>query len=118
MMLMNELIICISTSAILITNVKNLLSIPSTPITSGITGNTLDSNNYSVSVSDYNSSGLTPTVPATGLAFTFTRSNTKIAGVGSLTLTYSPNFLTVTTTMKIIMPDQQLLLTTVTSCQI
>jgi hypothetical protein len=73
----------IATSSFLITNLKNLLSVPSTPPQNGLSLYTVDASSNKVAKSSFNSSGLAPSTPTTGLSYSFTRSSTSIGGSGS-----------------------------------
>lgn len=94
----------IGVSTINISNVQNLLYIPTTSPTDVISSWTTDSQGHTVARSSYSPTALLPNQAATGMAFTFTRSNRAINGVGSLAIAYTPRFPTSTRVMKLVMP--------------
>jgi hypothetical protein len=98
----------IATSSVVITNLTNLLSIPQTLPSSGLTVYSLDSSSSKVAQSSFSSGSLISNTPATGLSYTFTRSSTAIGGAGSLTVSYTPRFLTVAASLTIYFPSNQM----------
>jgi hypothetical protein len=102
----------IATSSFLITNLKNLLSVPSTPPQNGLSLYTVDASSNKVAKSSFNSSGLAPSTPTTGLSYSFTRSSTSIGGSGSLTVAYTPRFPTAASSMTIVLPANQMAMNT------
>ena len=117
----------ISTSSIIISNLTNLLYIPTVPPTSGLSISTVDATDSKVAESSYDASSLYPDAPTTGVSYTFTRSNTAISGVGSLTIIYNPRFSSVAATLKITLPQNQMSMlsnacqmqiTSLTDCQV
>ena len=106
----------ISASTLVINNAKNILAVPTTPPTSGLTVYTTDSASRKVAQSLYDASSLSPDTPTTGLSFTFTRSNIAISGVGSLTVAYTPRFPTAASTLKFTLPTNQMKMLS-NSCQ-
>ena len=98
----------ISTSTVVIGNAKNLLEIPAAPQTTGLDVYSVDASGGKVAESSYDASGLSPDTATTGLSYTFTRSNTAISGVGSLTVVYNPRFPSVASTIKITLPQNQM----------
>ena len=68
----------------------------------------MDGSDSKVAMSSYNASELAPNTPSVGVSFTFTRSNIAIAGLGSLTISYTPRFASVAATMKIGLPQNQM----------
>ena len=98
----------ISTSTVVIGNAKNLLEIPAAPPTTGLDVYSVDGSGSKVAESSFDASGLSPDTPTTGLSYTFTRSNTAISGVGSLTVVYNPRFPSVASTIKISLPLNQM----------
>jgi len=107
----------ISTTSIVINNVQNLLSIPTTPQTTGLLVWTIDSSSNKVAQSAFNPANLAPKTPTTALSFNFVRSNTAISGTGALVINYSPRFAAVSSTMTIVLPANQAKMSSPT-CQI
>ncbi len=101
-------------NAQLITNLKNLLSVPSTPPQNGLSLYTVDASSNKVAKSSFNSSDLAPSTPTTGLSYSFTRSSTSIGGSGSLTVAYTPRFPTAAASMTIVLPANQMAMNTAT----
>lgn len=107
----------ISTTSIVINNVQNLLSIPTTPQTTGLLAWTIDSSSNKVAQSTFNPASLAPKTPTTALSFNYVRSNTAISGTGALVISYSPRFPSVSSTMTIVLPANQAKMTS-PACQI
>lgn len=104
------LVLPISTSSIQITNLQNLLAIPTTPFANGLAVWTIDSFEDRVAQSSFNASGLSPNKPAAGLSYSFTRSSTSIGGVGTLNINYAPRFPSAASSMAIVLPANQMAL--------
>lgn len=115
--LSQPLILPISTSSVHITNLQNLLAIPTSPSASGLVVWTVDSSNYKVAQSSFNASILAPNTPTAGLSYSFTRSSTSIGGVGTLAINYAPRFPSVVSSLTIILPTNQMVINS-PACQI
>ncbi len=115
--LSQPLSIPITTTSIIINNVQNLLSIPTNPISTGISVWTVDSSNNKVGQSSFNSVNLVPNTASIGLSYSFVRSNTAIGGVGSLVISYTPRYASVASTMQIVLPANQMTMTS-NGCQL
>jgi hypothetical protein len=97
----------IGLTSITITNIKNLLYVPLTSPSTGISAWTLDAANAFVAITAYTPSNLVPNTAATALGSAFTRTNTVINGVGSVNINYTPRFPTATSIMTITLPQSQ-----------
>jgi len=97
----------IGLTSITITNLKNLLFIPRNWSNSGISAWTLDASNAIVATTSFSAASLVPNTPAAAIGSSFTRSNTAINGVGSISINYTPRFPTVTAIMNITLPASQ-----------
>lgn len=115
--LSQPLILPITSSSIQITNLQNLLAIPTTPFENGLAVWTVDSSDNKVAQSSFNASGLSPNKPAVGLSYSFTRSSTSIGGVGTLTISYAPRFPSAAASLTIVLPANQMAMNSA-SCQI
>jgi hypothetical protein len=98
----------IGITTITITNLKNIQYIPTTfNLKNPMLAWTTDSTNNTLSQSSYNYSALTPTIPTQGLTYSFSRNNTSINGVGSITINYVPQFPAITAYLVISLPNNQ-----------
>lgn len=97
----------IGLNTITITNLKNILWIPSSTPANSFTAWTVDNANNNVSVSAYTPTLLLPNTAATGISCAFTRTNTAINGIGSININYTPRFPTSTGIMNVYMPQNQ-----------
>ena len=101
------LLLPITTTQVVINGLFNLLSIPNNPTTNGLRLITIDSSNNTVSLSPFASTALLPNKPASGLTYSFIRSNLSIGGTGTLTLSYNPAFPSVASLYSITLPNNQ-----------
>ena len=100
----------ITTSSFKITNLKNLLGIPTTVPQNSLQLYTVDAEQDKVAESQFNTQNLVPNTPTTGLSYSFVRSSTSIGGSGALTVIYTPRFPSVAATITIVLPANQMVM--------
>lgn len=95
-------------TSMMINNLYNLKYIPKvTPISSGLTVTSLDSNGFAVASIDYTGPSLYASIAVDGLSYSFIRSNTNINGIGQVSITYTARYSSVISQMTINLPTNQ-----------